>query len=144
MPERAQKQFCFVLLSHAGFDASEKALNPPATESEPLVWTLNDRATYVTVCTDSDLKANIQAENSELIHHVLKKSLEQIPSGYLMEPEESEFISASSESHRKKMHYHAKAFKGNKEGSSRTMKNRIQLRSFRLPFLFIGWDILRI
>lgn len=105
VPEKAQKQYNFVLIPRA----------VARDGSEAVIWTVNHGPLKSVKIEDDDLRQTVLDSDD-----VLEKGLNFVfrRSGVeLVTPNEKEFASASRESHRKsEVAYHVKAFRGSKEG----------------------------
>lgn len=118
VPEKAQKQYNFVLLPKAGLGISDK-LTASEDVCEPLVWTINDGPQKVTIFNEEELEKPTPSQDGNLIEQCLTRCLKVTPAGNLIQPEDAEFASSIPEAHRKgEKAYHVKAFRGSKDGTS--------------------------
>lgn len=113
VPEKAQRQQCFVVFPLPGSQSSD------GTPAEPLVWTTNEtkgQPEAVSVSTRlhrSEEDTFVDVTRGELDHFMASLSKKTIL------PDEREFASEIPQSHRKgEKAFHTKAFRGSKEGTS--------------------------
>jgi hypothetical protein len=117
VPEKAQKQHNFVLIPEAGLGIGDKLPTNGVDPKEPLVWTINEVPRKHTTFNDDKLENANQGQDGGSVEQTLNKYLGTTMACKIVEPDETEFASATPEAHRKgEKAYHVKAFKGSKDG----------------------------
>lgn len=111
VPEKAQRQQCFIVFPLPGSQSSD------GTPAEPLVWTTNetkgqpDAVSISTRIHRGEEDTFVDVTRGELDHFMASLSKKTIL------PDEREFASEIPQSHRKgEKAFHTKAFRGSKEG----------------------------
>jgi hypothetical protein len=114
VPEKNQKQFNFCIIPQYGDGINSPAEGEPAAEA--MVWTVSDGPPKAAFSVNGQQTGNKDGETAEnLVRRVLNENLSQAK---VVRPDEREFVSAMPEAHRKgEKAYHAKAFRGSKEGT---------------------------
>jgi hypothetical protein len=146
VPEKAQKQYSFVLLPDTGLGIGE---GRPANETqprEPLVWTVTEGLQKVTIFSDEKLETAMQAEDGGLIEQTLNKYLRESSARSLIRPDDAEFASSLSEAHRKgEKAYPVKSFRVSKDGNVFQSQHADSTLITQRLFVFsCDWHILRL
>jgi hypothetical protein len=117
VPEKAAKQYNFVLIPEAGLGIGDKLSTSSTDPREPLVWTVSDTSQKHTTFNDNKLDNAAPGQNGGRVEQTLNTFLGTMMSCKIVEPDHTEFESATPEAHRKgEKAYHVKAFKGSKDG----------------------------
>ena len=88
--------------------------------AEPLLWTVNDGAPLQIQIYDPDMRNTI-GESDRIVEAALEYTMRENKTKATY-PEETEFVSATPEAHRKgEKAYHVRAFKGSKDGIERAI-----------------------
>jgi len=117
VPEKAQKQYNFVFIPEAGLGIGDKLPTSSTDHREPLVWTVSDASQKQTTFNDDKLENAAPGQNGGRVEQTLSKFLGTTIACKIVEPDHTEFESATPEAHRKgEKAYHVKAFKGSKDG----------------------------
>jgi hypothetical protein len=126
VPEKAAKQYNFVLLPRAGVPV------------EPIIWSVN--AGPLKSCTIPNAQfAKVAAGPDDVLESALGFVLRQSNTSLCL-PNPAEFYSATPESHRKgDKAYHVKAFRGSKDGYLFFLSNGIFF-GFKKPLAFFVFD----
>lgn len=135
VPEKAQRQWNFVIFSRRALDAVSGAEVP---EAEQVVWTMNETApTNVTAAAGYEPLENDTYVTSCL--RSLNACLKPLGKTTVI-PSEKEFASAIPQSHRKgEVAYHVKAHRGSKDGYLFFVSSGI-VWAFKKPLALFTFD----
>ncbi|KIW67251.1 hypothetical protein PV04_06516 [Phialophora macrospora] len=126
VPEKAAKQYNFVLLPKAGVPV------------EPIIWSVNAGPLKSYNVPNAQF-AKVAAGPDDVLESALGFVLRQSNTGLSL-PNADEFYSATPESHRKgDKAYHVKAFRGSKDGYLFFLSNGIFF-GFKKPLAFFAFD----
>jgi hypothetical protein len=114
VPDKPQRLFNFCIIPRYGDGVTAPPGGEPAPES--ILWTVADgppKAVY------SGNAPGLEAKGEETAEHLIRRMLDGILTHTrVIRPDEREFVSAMPEAHRKREKaYHAKAFRGSKDGN---------------------------
>jgi hypothetical protein len=145
VPEKAQKQYNFVLIPEAGLGIGDKLPTSSTDPREPLVWTVNGASLKHTTFKSDKVEEAATGHNGGCVEHTLNKFLGTTMGCKIVEPDHTEFESVMPEAHRKgEKAYHVKAFKGSKDGKQWFQSSLPMLIIKRLLILSCHWHLLRL